>query len=127
MALSDRGQVVGAIGVDRRIDAIGWGLFFLWVGIGLAAHVGWSVGLLGVAVITIGVQLWRKYLKLRMDAFWLILGGLFGIVGIACLLGLRVDVVPLLFIAAGLFLLVSTLRFRRASGTGSALDAHRHA
>jgi len=35
----------------RKLDAIGWGIFFIWVGIALLADVGWGVGCIGVGVI----------------------------------------------------------------------------
>ncbi len=44
----------------KKLDAIGWGLFFIWKGAALIADVGWGVGLLGVGIITLGAQAARK-------------------------------------------------------------------
>jgi len=40
--------------VHRQIDAIGWGVFFIWVGIAVLADLGWGVGLIGVGLIILG-------------------------------------------------------------------------
>ena len=33
--------------LDRKLDAIGWGLVFIWTGTAILADVGWGVGFLG--------------------------------------------------------------------------------
>ena len=38
----------------RKLDAVGWGLFFIWVGIAFLADLGWGVGLVGVGVLGVG-------------------------------------------------------------------------
>jgi len=38
----------------KKLDAAGWGLFFIWTGIALFTNVGWGAGLLGVGIIVIG-------------------------------------------------------------------------
>jgi len=43
-----------------RIEATGWGLFFLWVGVALVASVGWGIALLGTGVISLAVQSARR-------------------------------------------------------------------
>jgi hypothetical protein len=96
-----------------RIDAAGWGVFFLWVGLAWLAGVGWGIGLIGVGVITLAAQAWRNHSGVKVDRFGATLGVLFAIVGIWNLFALRVDVVPLLFIAAGVGILASTWRSRR--------------
>ncbi|MFC1694280.1 hypothetical protein ACFL1R_12320 [Candidatus Latescibacterota bacterium] len=37
----------------RKLDAAGWGLFFIWIGIALLSNVGWGIGLLGMGIITL--------------------------------------------------------------------------
>lgn len=58
----------------KMVDAVAWGLFFMWVGVAFLAHLGWGVGFLGVGVITLGAQLVRKYLGLVVEPFWLTIG-----------------------------------------------------
>lgn len=128
MAVDDRSKTSDERVLDRRIDAAAWGVLLVWAGVALLANVGWGVGLVGVGVITLGAQVWRRFLGVKVDRFSVIVGALFAIVGIWNLFELRVDVVPLLFIAAGLGLLASTWRTRRAPRSGSGVDAtaHRH-
>ena len=116
MMAHDPGMTSDERALGGRIDAAAWGVFFVWVGIALLAHVGWGVGLIGVGVITIGAQAWRKHVGVSVERFSVIIGVFFVIAGIWSLFGLRVDVVPLLLIVAGCGLLLSTWRTRHAPG-----------
>ena len=49
--------------LDRKLDAAGWGLFFIWMGIAVLADVGWGVGLIGVGMIILGSLVAREYLS----------------------------------------------------------------
>jgi hypothetical protein len=96
------------------IDAAGWGVFFIWVGIALLADVGWGVGLLGVGIIALGGQATRWYFALKLDRFGLVLGIVFVVAGVLRLLDLQADkapipagLVPILCIVVGLAFLVS--------------------
>jgi hypothetical protein len=114
------------VALDKKIDTAAWGIFFIWVGIALLADVGWGVGLLGVGVIMLGAQAWRRYLGVRMELFSLVAGTLFAIVGIWNLFEVRVDIVPLLFVAVGIALIASTWRSRRVSGARPNVEAPAH-
>ena len=46
-----------------RLDAIGWGLFFIWIGVAFLADVGWGVGFIGVGLIILGSLVAREYLS----------------------------------------------------------------
>jgi hypothetical protein len=63
--------------LERKVDAAGWGVFFVWMGIALLADVGWGVGLLGVGIITLGGQLARRHFDVGLDGFWVVVGLLF--------------------------------------------------
>jgi hypothetical protein len=93
----------------RRIDAVGWGLFFIWIGIALLVHIGWGVGLIGVGIIILGGQVIRKYSGLKVDGFGVVIGFLFFLGGIWELLNVRFDLTPILCVVAGVALLVSVL------------------
>lgn len=108
----------------KKLDAAGWGLFFLWIGIAALASLGWGVGLLGVGIITLCGQLARRYVGLRVDGFGLVIGALFFVGGLWELLGLRLGraalpgaVVPILCLVVGAMLLLSALRRRPADRT----------
>jgi hypothetical protein len=91
----------------RKLDAIGWGLFFIWVGIAFLVDLGWGVGLVGVGVLGLGEQVARRRYDLNMEGFWVVVSFLFIVGGIWTLLDAQVALVPLLLIVAGLAVLVS--------------------
>lgn len=109
--------------LERNVDTAAWGVFFLWVGVALLAEVGWGVGLIGAGVITLAAQAARRFLGLKVDRFSLIVGVLFAVVGIWNVLAVRADVVPVLFIAAGVALLASAWRRRDRSGARTGAEA----
>lgn len=98
----------------RNIDTAGWALFFVWVGFALLAEIGWTWGLIGTAVIILGVQalllLKGETLDLSMGAIGIaLLGGT-----IADMFGSTWPVIPAFLIAIGLVMLASILRSNRA-------------
>lgn len=109
---------------ERRLNAVGWGLFFIWIGAALLTHLGWGVGLLGVGVITLGGQAARIHSGLRLDGFGIGVGVLFVVAGLCHLLGVQVDFTPLLCVIAGLTLLASAVvgRLRKRDGAPSPVD-----
>jgi hypothetical protein len=95
--------------LPRKLDATGWGLFFIWTGIAFLGDVGWGVGLLGVGIIPLGVQAARKYLGLQLEGFWVAVGFFFVAGGIWKLFNIQLGLLPILCIAAGVALLGSRL------------------
>ena len=47
---------------DRTLDAVGWGVFFIWIGVAFLADLGWGVGFIGVGLIILGALVARIYL-----------------------------------------------------------------
>ena len=94
----------------RRLDAGGWGLFFIWVGVALIAGLGWGAGFLGVGILTLSVQVARKFLRVGAEPFWIVVGALFVAGGVAEFLTLELNLLPVLLIVAGLGLVISALR-----------------
>jgi len=110
MADSDRDQVVvDRRGLDRKLEAAGWGLFFMWIGVALFSHIGWGASLLGVGIITLGAQVARKYFALKLEGFWVAVGFLFVVGGVWKLFNVQLGLLPILCIVAGGALFVSTL------------------
>jgi len=95
--------------VEKNLAAIGWGLFFVWVGAALLGGLNEGIGLLGIGVITLGMQAARKLFDLKLEGFWLVVGALFALGGIWTLYDISVGLLPLVLLAAGLLLLISTL------------------
>lgn len=101
----------------KQLDAVGWGLFFVWMGIAFLADVGWGIGLLGVGVIALGGQLARRYFSLPLDQFGLVIGIIFAVCGVWELLNIQLGqrsvpggLVPILCIVVGTLILASVLR-----------------
>ncbi len=101
--------------LNRKLEAIGWGLFFIWMGIALFAHVGWGAGLLGVGIITLGVQAARKYFGMKLEGFWVAVGFLFVVGGVWKLFNVHLGLLPILCIVAGVALLGSRMVGSRES------------
>jgi hypothetical protein len=94
-------------GLARRLDAVGWGLFLIWLGIVLLAGADTSVALLGIGLIVLGVQVARLFLKLALERFWFVVGVLFVVGSLWQLADTRVPIPPILLIAAGLALILT--------------------
>jgi len=94
----------------KRITAIGWGLFFIWLGIVLMFDAGIGLILIGVGVISLGMQVSRKYVGLETDGFWILVAILFIAVGAWELFGWKLPLMSLLLVVFGAALLVSALK-----------------
>jgi len=89
-----------------KLDTVGWSLFFIWVGIAWIADFGTGIGLLGVAAITLTMQLVRKLQGLRVEVFWVVVGTAFGIGGLWEIFDVQTPLAPLVLIinpSKGLF------------------------
>ena len=95
--------------LERSLNATGWGLFFIWIGMAFLADVGWGAGLLGVGIIILAGQGIRTYYGLKLEGFGIVAGSLFLLGGIWELLNIRFDLTPILCVVAGVALLVSVL------------------
>jgi len=93
-----------------KLDTMGWGLFFIWIGIAFLLDFGFGIGLLGVGVITLGVQLARNRHGLKTETFWIIIGVLFVLGGLWQLFEPDIPLIPILLIVAGLIVLLSVMR-----------------
>jgi hypothetical protein len=98
--------------LDKKLEAFGWGLFFVWVGIALLLDVGWGIGLLGVGAITLGGQGARQYLGLQPEGFWIVVGALFLLGGILHLIGAEEIAGPAVLVVVGAALLFAALRHK---------------
>lgn len=94
----------------KRITAVGWGLFFIWLGIVLMFDASIGLILIGVGIISLGMQVSRKYVGLETDGFWILVAVLFIAVGLWELLGWRLPLMSLLLVVVGAALLVSALK-----------------
>ena len=114
-AVTDHSHTSGKKRVARRLDATGWGLFFIWVGVSLLMDLSWSVGLIGISAIVLLGQAARRSFGLRFEPLWVMVGVLIFLGGVWELGNIDVDLLPVLLILAGGALILSL--FRRGSRT----------
>jgi hypothetical protein len=55
--------------LSHKLAVVGWSLFFIWIGIALLLKVDAGIGLLGIGIITLGMQTARKYYNLKLEGF----------------------------------------------------------
>ena len=94
----------------RRITTIGWGFFFIWLGIVLVLNAGTGMVLFGVGIISLGMQVARKYVGLETDGFWILVAVLFILVGVWELFDVRLPLMALFLMIVGVGFLVSASR-----------------
>lgn len=100
----------------KRITTIGWGLFFIWLGVVLMVKAGAGFILLGVGIISLGMQVARKYSGLDSDGFWIVVGLLFVVVGIWEMFDIDLPLMSVFLIVIGGVFLVSASRNRGEKG-----------
>ncbi|MFC1475726.1 hypothetical protein ACFLQW_01835 [Candidatus Zixiibacteriota bacterium] len=99
--------------LGRKLSTVGWALFFIWIGIAFLAEFSIPVGLLGVGIITLAMQVWRVISQLKLEWFWVVVGALFTIGGIWDLAEPEIPLIPMLLIIAGVLLLLSVTISKR--------------
>lgn len=114
--VTETSEVDGRRDIARKLDAVGWGAFFVWIGVVLLADIaaGWT--LTGIGLIMLAVQLARTAFDLKLEGFWAAVGGCFLLGGIGQIVDARIGVVPGFLILAGLAVILTSLwpaRWRR--------------
>jgi hypothetical protein len=101
----------------RSIDAAGWALFFMWVGIALLAGFGWTASLIGTAAIILFVQAVLFFRGERLDVFMAAIGVVLLIGATADVYGSIWSLFPALLIVVGIAMLADTFRRRTEQAT----------
>ena len=96
----------------EKLDAAGWGLFFIWVAVTLMLEIELGVGLLGVGLITIAGQGARKYVGLALEGGWVAVGLCFVLAGLWELLAIQIPFFPFVLLVVGGGLLLAAVRGR---------------
>ena len=94
----------------KRITTIGWGLFFIWLGLVLMLKAGTGLILLGVGIISLGMQVARKYAGLESDGFWIIVAILFVLVGTWEIFEIQTPMMAVLLVVVGGAFLISAFK-----------------
>ena len=100
----------------KRITTIGWGLFFIWLGFVLMINAGSGLILLGVGIISLCMQVARKYSGFDSDGFWIVVGILFVVVGIWEMFDIKMPLMSVLLVVIGGVFLVSALKGKGGKG-----------
>lgn len=104
------GSPTGRESMSEKLAGAGWGLFFLWIGVSILVTMPSWLALLGVGVITLGVQVARVTQDLRIEGFWVTVGALFFAAALWDVSGTTVQLLPVLLIVVGGGVLVSLFR-----------------
>jgi hypothetical protein len=102
------------------LTTLAWGLFFILVGgawiYGETYHIDMgTIIAIGVGLILIGLNLARSSIGVGMSKFSLGLGILALLIGLARYYGLKLDIVPLIIILIGLFIVAEAIARKRAT------------
>ena len=117
MAISQRDPLLkSTVVLIKKLDAVGWGILFIWMGTAFVTDIGWGAGILGVGVIAIGAQVVRRFFGISFDRFGLVIGIVFFFGGVWMLLNIELSeaaipggLLPILMIAAGIAIVASAL------------------
>jgi hypothetical protein len=112
--------------VSNNVARAVWGLLLIWIGAAVLLHWSWGVGLLGAGAILLAAQAVRRYRRVRVEGFGLVVGLLLVICGIWSMFNVALELAPLLCIGFGIALLVSTLKGTRHADEERELHAHSH-
>ena len=93
--------------LEHKVGIGSWGLFFIWLGLGLLLDVDDAIWLLGVAAIVLGTQVLKSRLELKVEGFWIVVGLCFLLGGVWNLFSVTVSLVPVLLLLGGAALLVT--------------------
>jgi hypothetical protein len=96
--------------MSGRLAAVGWGLLFIWIGVAFLQGYSAAVGLLGVGIITVVMQIWRMIAGLAIEGFWFVAGIIFVVGGLWAIFEVDFPLIPVALIVAGALILLSVLR-----------------
>jgi hypothetical protein len=105
-------QIEGSDAV--AINAGGWGVFFVWVGIALMTDIGWGPALVGAGIISLSAQAARKLFVLKVDWWGTVIGTCMVLAGLTVWFDIPLSLaslpswfVPGIFVVLGLSILTS--------------------
>lgn len=101
----------------KTVEAAGWAFLLIWLGITTLLSLGWPVFLIGLGALVLALQGLRAKWGLATENFWMILGVVFVVSGIAEIFGTGLPLVPIALILFGLAALYDV--YKRVSGHGS--------
>ncbi len=127
--MTDPRSDVSRESASRGVAQVVWGLLLIWIGAAMLLRWSWGTGLLGAGAILLAAQAYRRVSDLAVDGFGLVAGLVLAVCGAAIVLGVATQIVPLVCIALGVLVLVSTWTRRgghHAATGGADVHAHSH-
>ncbi|MFA4973177.1 MAG: hypothetical protein WC683_11225 [bacterium] len=105
MEIEDRTEKTRSIS-GARIDAVCWGLFFIWIGaIFLFKAIPHGLGSFGIGAIILGGAVARLIAGVTVSTFWLIIGTVFVLAGAGEIYAIDLPLLPAALIVCGVLLL----------------------
>ncbi|MFB0566816.1 MAG: hypothetical protein ACETWK_14195 [Candidatus Aminicenantaceae bacterium] len=98
--------------LDKKLDAIGWGLFLIVIGcLWLVPEKTFpeSTWLIGTGIIILVLMAVRYLYSIKISGFWLVLGIIVLAFGISDVFGLNIPVFPILIIIFGASIILKPL------------------
>ncbi len=96
--------------LDRRLDAVGWGLFFLWTGVVLLVPaLPDGTWLAGVGALILGEGAARAKLRLPVSVFWMIVGIGSAAAGVGVIAGFALPWFSLVMVLCGVALVAGEI------------------
>lgn len=105
--------------LDKRLDAIGWGLFLVMIGCLWLIPEGTLHGatwLFGTGMIILVMSWIRSFYQIKVSAFWVFLGVIALGAAMGAWLGINIPLLPALLVIIGLSILMKNLPGKRQIG-----------
>ena len=102
----------------RTLTTVAWGLFFILVGGAWLYGETYRVDMgtiiaIGVGLVLVGLNLARSSIGVKMSKFSLGIGVLALLIGLARYYGMKLDILPLIIILIGLFIIAEAIAGRK--------------
>jgi hypothetical protein len=95
---------------EQKLDSIGWGLFFIWIGVALFLGFQLQTSLVGIGVIILGMQIVRKYFKFKFEMFYVIAGICLIIFNLLKISDINIPIIPIALIVIGCFFIFTSIK-----------------
>ena len=93
--------------LHRKLDAIGWGAFFVWMGLTMLIKVfPAGTAAIGIGIIIMAEAVARLVLSASISAFWVLLGIIFLAAGFGEVFAINFPLLPIAFLVCGVLLIV---------------------
>jgi hypothetical protein len=99
-------EMSGRKDLHKKLDAIGWGAFFVWMGLTMLIKFPAGVTAVGIGIIILAESVVRLVLGVSVNAFWILMGAIFLAAGIAELSAVNFPLLPVAFLIVGVLLIV---------------------